>query len=389
MKYLKNYASRRAYEQDAQAMPFVGYIEDEGVCLYNEVNRDLPLFIEAREDLRISFTDQYSKIANGIYYSLDNENWVALSPNTLTPFIPKGNRVYFLAYQPSVLIGIGTFEISGRCDVGGNVMSMYYGSYFKDVEEIGDADFHYLFRNASLIINADRLILPATTLSTGCYNSMFQGCTSLQTTPELPATTLATQCYYAMFNGCKSLVTAPKLPATTLAEQCYAGMFTNCIKLVNAAKLPATTLEYGCYMEMYSYCSSLVTAPDLPATIAAQHCYNGMFAYCESLVNAPAIALTGTMKSCCSSMFKGCTSLVTAPELLPEILAQQCYNNMFQNCSSLNYIKMLATDISAAQCLENWVKGVSNSGTFVKSPMIAIPGGWNGVPEGWSIQNAS
>ena len=34
-----------------------------------------------------------------------------------------------------------------------------------------------------------------------CFRSMFQGCTSLTSAPALPATTLATNCYYTMFQG--------------------------------------------------------------------------------------------------------------------------------------------------------------------------------------------
>ena len=36
---------------------------------------------------------------------------------------------------------------------------------------------------------------------------MFEGCTSLTTAPELPATTLASNCYYSMFKGCTNLNT--------------------------------------------------------------------------------------------------------------------------------------------------------------------------------------
>lgn len=47
--------------------------------------------------------------------------------------------------------------------------------------------------------------LPVTTLSNGCYQDMFNGCTSLTTAPELPATTLASYCYQFMFSGCTNL----------------------------------------------------------------------------------------------------------------------------------------------------------------------------------------
>jgi hypothetical protein len=84
--------------------------------------------------------------------------------------------------------------------------------------------------------------LPATTLSSSCYNHMFYGCTSLTITPELPATTLATYCYQYMFYGCTSLTTAPTLPATTLVTYCYYNMFYGCRNL-NYIKCLATDIS--------------------------------------------------------------------------------------------------------------------------------------------------
>ena len=50
---------------------------------------------------------------------------------------------------------------------------------------------------------------------------------------------------------------------------------------------------------------------------------------------------------------------------------------------------MLATDISASSCLNNWVNGVASSGTFVKhKDMTTLPSGANGIPNGWTIENA-
>ena len=73
--------------------------------------------------------------------------------------------------------------------------------------------------------------MPATTLTTYCYASMFLYCTSLVNAPELPATTLTANCYDYMFYGCTSLVNAPELPATTLASKCYESMFEGCTSL--------------------------------------------------------------------------------------------------------------------------------------------------------------
>jgi hypothetical protein len=84
--------------------------------------------------------------------------------------------------------------------------------------------------------------LPVMNLARDCYQSMFSGCSSLTTAPELPATTLANSCYREMFYGCSSLTTAPELPATTLAKECYYQMFSHCRKL-NYIK--ANFIEYS------------------------------------------------------------------------------------------------------------------------------------------------
>jgi hypothetical protein len=62
---------------------------------------------------------------------------------------------------------------------------------------------------------------------------------------------------------------------------------------------------------------------------------------------------------------------------------------MFRNCTNLNKITMLATDVSATACLTNWVSGVASKGTFVKHiDMNSLPSGDNGIPTGWTIENA-
>jgi hypothetical protein len=101
--------------------------------------------------------------------------------------------------------------------------------------------------------------LPATTLASGCYQSMFSGCTGLTQAPALPATTLAGDCYQSMFSGCTGLTQAPALPATTLASGCYSSMFQDCTGLTQAPALPATTLASGCYQSMFSGCTQITS----------------------------------------------------------------------------------------------------------------------------------
>ena len=89
-------------------------------------------------------------------------------------------------------------------------------------------------------------------------------------------------------------------------------------------------------------------------------------------------------------MFFSCTSLITAPELPAIVLANGCYQQMFYGCTSLNQIKCLATSISATSCTLNWVFGVASTGTFIKNAnMSSWTTGNNGIPSGWTVQDAA
>ena len=173
------------------------------------------------------------------------------------------------------------------------------------------------------------------TMGVNCYNSMFQGCTSLTKAPALPATTLADSCYKYMFQDCTSLTQAPALPATTLAINCYNSMFFSCTSLTQTPALPATTLAISCYAYMFAGCKSITKAPALPATTLANNCYQYMFIDCTSLTKAPALPATTLADSCYKYMFKGCTSLTKAPALPAMAVYPTSYSAMFQGCTKI------------------------------------------------------
>lgn len=151
------------------------------------------------------------------------------------------------------------------------------------------------------------------------------------------------------------------MPTTTLTQSCYSNMFYG-TNITTAPELPATNLATSCYLDMFSH-TPLISAPQLPATTLTQSCYNSMFSYC--------------------------TNITTAPELPATTLVQNCYNYMFAHCSSLNYVKCLATDISASYCTTQWLDSVAANGTFIKdSAMSSWTSGYNGIPSGWTVQNA-
>ena len=156
----------------------------------------------------------------------------------------------------------------------------------------------------------------------------------------------------------------------------------------------ATTLgTMNTFHGLFYGCSTLISAENLvlPATTLAQSCYTNMFDACTALTKSPKILPATTVKYCCYQyMFAGCTGLTTAPELPATTLASYCYRGMFSSCGKINYIKCLATDISAVECVNGWLTRVSSTGTFVKNAnMSNWTRGNNGIPNSWTVQDAS
>ena len=152
----------------------------------------------------------------------------------------RGDKVEFYVQQ-DIPFGYNGKSINSQAkhNVSGNIMSLLYANYDNQTTIPFTNALADMFSGDTGLISAENLELPATTLTQGCYNRMFSGCTSLTTAPELPATTLAPGCYFDMFAGCTSLEKAPELPATTLVERCYTQMFNRCSKL-NYVKCLAT-----------------------------------------------------------------------------------------------------------------------------------------------------
>ena len=260
---------------------------------------------------------------------------------------------------------------SGKHKIYGNPLSLIKDItvanwYNENISTINT--FRQLFYNNTGLTNANNLKLTSTTLVDDCYLSMFNGCTSLKTAPELPATTLAQSCYDSMFNNCFNLAAAPELPATTLANRCYYSMFSGCSILRVAPQLPATTLATNCYQGMFSN-TALTAAPELPATTLTQGCYYNMFNGCNALTVAPVLPATTLAAGCYLGMFNGCKSLTTAPQLPATTLATNCYSNMFQGCISLTSAPELPATTLADSCYQSMFNGCNH---LVNAPQLPV-----------------
>ena len=375
MKYVKQFDEHddyTLYVEDDPVLPNVSKCDAERHVHYNPKFVSVPLTFDIKSDGVIKWTAANDASPLTIKYSKNGGEWTNISSSTTGAEIAvnSGDIVQFKGSNSTYCTTSNTYSSFEKntivFNVYGNIMSLIdENNYNSLIEFPSDTanNFYKFFYACKNLLSAKNLVLPALTLSTQCYNSLFNECRSLKIGPQLPATTISAACYANMFRNCTSLTQTPTLPATTLNLRCYESMFSGCTSLTQAPELSATTLTPYCYYQMFRGCTSLTTAPELPATTLADDCY--------------------------SYMFKGCTSLTAAPELPAITLAPQSYYEMFHGCNKLNYIKCLATNISATNCTSNWVNGVAASGTFVKNPnMTSWTTGIHGIPEGWTVIDA-
>lgn len=149
-----------------------------------------------------------------IYYRKNGGEWQSITSNVQyqSPSISvqsgdilefKGDNADYGGYEQEYSHFISS---DVYFNVSGNIMSLINSNSFENLTTISNDDaFRGLFSACVRLIDASKLILPATTLSKGCYHSMFSNCYRLTTAPELPAKVLVNQCYYGMFDVCTSL----------------------------------------------------------------------------------------------------------------------------------------------------------------------------------------
>ena len=254
MKNLKIFATQSDYEAyiaDKPILPNVSYIKSEESVGY--APKYEPFYIEAVEELRVQF------YGNDLQYSLDNATWNTLPNGAETPTIRAGEKVYFKAegLVPEHLKGIGTFTITSRCNVGGNILSLLFGDYAYRQSLVGyDSAFTKLLERTP-VVDASSLLLPSDYLSDYCYKELFSRCDDLLYAPELPAMHLAGWCYEETYAYCSNLVKPSELPAKVLVNYCYEGMYAHSTNLKVAPILSAETLAEGCYMSMFNSCNQL------------------------------------------------------------------------------------------------------------------------------------
>gem|GEM_PF-5312447 len=240
---------------------------DTTITIYAKwVRRDYLYFVSLKENCTVQLNVFGNPDAIEVEYSKDNrKSWNNLTFGTTIDFDNAGDTILFRAGKNGIPGTNATFSKSvgeyynfafGANDsiaAGGNTMSLLDATC--ELKTMPLAGFAYLFKGATQLISAPEL--PATTLASSCYNSMFKN-SGLVVAPKLPATILDRDCYYNMFLSCANLETAPdSLPADSLVMSCYMAMFMNCAKLKNAPVMKIKVLGRSCFSSMFQGCTSL------------------------------------------------------------------------------------------------------------------------------------
>lgn len=174
--------------------------------------------------------------------------------------------------------------------------------------QVGTLDLaQYMFYNCTSLRNVSSPLTFASNMTS--VQSMFDGCTSLQTAPTVVATGCATM--VNMFAGCTSLL--------------------DCGSFDSLGSANVTQIDIG---QMFLNCHSLETIPAFPYNARYNYSYSSTFDGCYSLRNIPIIDMTGFTGAFGTSTFRNCYNLRTI-RLVGTLPNTVNANSMFQNCYSL------------------------------------------------------
>ena len=241
-RYIKAFNSQADYEAQKDAVmgvPHVVLLEDIDDIIFESLNEteeddidySLEFFtLEAINNGEVIFTLGSDVIDNNeLYYSINGGEWQTAKveggegQDFTIASLSSNDRISFKANTSLVNGngGFGTLKIDESFNAYGNIMSLLYGDDFQGQISLEGRQqpFYKLFKN-SMIVSAENLILPATTLANSCYQDMFSGCKLLTTAPQLLATTLASSCYSNMFQGCSNLNKITMLATNISASGC-------------------------------------------------------------------------------------------------------------------------------------------------------------------------
>ena len=157
----------------------------------------------------------------------------------------------------------------------------------------------------------------------------------------------------SMFHGCRSLITIPQLDTSKVTSM--GSMFYYCPSLTAIPKLDTSSVtNMG---NMFNSCYKLTTIPQFDTSKVIY--MNGMLQGCRSLTTVPQFDTSKVTNI--AQMFYGCSKLTTIPQF--DMSSVTNMNYMFYDCKSIKSILMYGMKVSFE---------ISSSTQFEESDLVTI-----------------
>lgn len=185
MRYIQTFSTsgdvQTAIDNGSLGKPYVAYVESDGAIDWNTKFIDyakMPLTFEIISGGTIVFT--HSDNSKTVYYSLNGSEYqeYTSSKGGTVINVNAGDIVKFKGNVTAFGYNSGTWfgNTTAKHNIYGNIFSLLYGDEFIGKTELPSRtidNFSKLFKRSHNLYDTSNLVLPATTLTQGCYYEMF------------------------------------------------------------------------------------------------------------------------------------------------------------------------------------------------------------------------
>ena len=332
--------------------------------------------------------------------SSDGLNWTSMGQITSTSQsleIPKNSKMYFrginqtlgtvLEDNPNNRKFTNIKTNSSTAKLGGNILSLLYGSNFtgseRSIPNNNVGCFNQLF-NGGRWIDTSNLLIPIDSIPAWTFFSTFSECQWMVSAPSFEYTAVGDYAFRSCFLGCFALTKVPSMNVASVSKYAYQDCFAGCKGITNCPEFASSSLSEGCYKGMYSRCTALTKVPTINVSSVPARAFEQTFYNCTGLTQGPDINTEFAGDYAFNGLFSNCTSLSRTGTMNISYIGNDSLGGMFQQCTSLSQITLL-TITPGSQT--NITSNVAASGTFKKNSQSTWQRGVNGIPTSWSVVN--
>lgn len=353
-------------------------------------------------------------IEHELYYKKSAKSFYKPFPDNNTLTIPSGETIHIFGYFIDVTSSnYAHFTFTGgQIHLEGSIRAIKSKASSVDVSV--KASYYSLFSQNQSIISTSRDLFKefgGVSLQESMFAFIFDGCSNLETAPDLYGYNGLGYAFEGSFRNCSNLKKLPMIYCNSVRGGTFRYTFQGCssMDMVEEVTIPHSGGTAHTYTNMFDGCKSLTKVPNFTDN-GASYC-NLMFRNCTNITDASNITLgaVGNAPSLVAyvNMFAGCTNLVHAPKILITTLGDErpnywgAFNGCFEGCIKLDKLEVNFKDFTPSN-FNYWMRGVSPTGTFICPKELAdatdgyydeegnfvagVGRSANTIPVGWEIQ---